>query len=175
MEGYLNSISNREHRVQYSKIRISNHRLAIETGRFNKTPRNARLCLYCKKRSNSVIEDEKHVLLHCPQYDIHRNQLFTYVDESCPRFKELNDCDQFNYLLNSDGPIVKAVARFFYTANMTNNTYAALPYTEYPLRMLKFEIRAEITEYDATIWGGAFTKRCLCESVKNACGSLQMS
>ena len=33
-----------------------------------------------------------------------------------------NDCDQFNYLLNSDGPIVKAVARFFYTANMTNNT-----------------------------------------------------
>ena len=28
-------------------------------------------------------------------------------------------------------------------------TYAALPYTEYPLRMLKFQIRAEITEYDA--------------------------
>ena len=27
--------------------------------------------------------------------------------------------------------------------------YAALPYTEYPLRMLKFQIRAEITEYDA--------------------------
>ena len=82
---------------------------------------NARLCLYCKKRSNPVIEDEKHVLLHCPQYDIYRNHLFTYVDESCPRLKELNDCDQFNYPLNSDGPIVKALARFFYTANMTNN------------------------------------------------------
>ena len=53
--------------------------------------------------------------------------------------------------------------------------YAALPYTEYPLRMLKFEIRAEITEYDAIVPGGACTKRCLCESVKNACGSLQMS
>ena len=47
---------------------------------------------------------------------------------------------------------------------------AALPYTEYPLRMLKFEIRAEITEYDANVR----EKRCLCESVKNACGSLQM-
>ena len=52
---------------------------------------------------------------------------------------------------------------------------AALTYTEYPLRMLKIEIRAEITEYDANGRGGACTKRCLCESVKNACGSLQMS
>ena len=52
---------------------------------------------------------------------------------------------------------------------------AALPYTEYPLRMLKFEIRAEITEYDANGRGGACTKRYLCESVKNACGSLQIS
>ena len=52
---------------------------------------------------------------------------------------------------------------------------AALTYTEYPLQILKFEIRAEITEYDANGRGGACTKRCLCESVKNACGSLQMS
>ena len=55
------------------------------------------------------------------------------------------------------------------------NVYAALTYTEYPLRMLKFEIRAEITEYDANGRGGACTKRCLCESFKNACVSLQMS
>ena len=55
------------------------------------------------------------------------------------------------------------------------SVYAALTYTEYPLRMLKIEIRAEITEYDANGRGGACTKRCLCESVKNACGSLQMS
>ena len=52
---------------------------------------------------------------------------------------------------------------------------AALTYTEYPLRMLKIEIRDEITEYDANGRGGACTKRCLCESVKNACVSLQMS
>ena len=52
---------------------------------------------------------------------------------------------------------------------------AALPYTKYPLRMLKFEILAEITEYDANGRGGACKKRCFCEKVKNACGSLQMS
>ena len=58
---------------------------------------------------------------------------------------------------------------------MLADPYAALTYTECPLRILKFDIRAEITEYDANGRGGACTKRCLCESVKNACGSLQIS
>ena len=80
------------------------------------------MCLYCKQRSKSDIEDEKHILLRCPRYDIYRNELFAYVDELCPRFKELNGFEKFNYLLNSDGPIVKTVARFFYKANTTNKS-----------------------------------------------------
>ena len=35
------------------------------------------------------------------------------VDELCPNFKDLENGDQLNYLLNSDGPIIKAVARSF--------------------------------------------------------------
>ena len=29
------------------------------------------MCLFCKKKkiTDSVIEDEKHVLLHCPRYE----------------------------------------------------------------------------------------------------------
>ena len=46
-----------------SKIRISNHRLAIETGRFSKTPRNERICLHCKTDNVSEIDDEQHLLL----------------------------------------------------------------------------------------------------------------
>ena len=85
------------------------------------TQRNDRLCLYCKQRSKSDIEDEKHnILLRCPRYDIYRNELFASVDELCPRFKKLNGFEKFNYLLNFDDPIVKAVARFFYKANTTN-------------------------------------------------------
>ena len=66
MEDYLDTISNRSHRVCYSKMRISNHRFAIETGRFRKIPRDERCCLFCKEQSIAVIEDEKHILLHCP-------------------------------------------------------------------------------------------------------------
>ena len=47
-----------------------------------------------------------------------------------------------------------------------SNYYAALPYTTYPLRMLKFEIRAEINEYDAKGRGGACTKRCFAKALR---------
>ena len=52
MEGYLDTISNRTHRV-----RISNHRFAVETGRLSKTPRDEILCTFCKaKQKQSVYE-----------------------------------------------------------------------------------------------------------------------
>ena len=34
----------------------------------------------------------------------------------------LENGDQLNYLLNSDGPIVKAVAKFFYLANLMHSS-----------------------------------------------------
>ena len=40
MKGYLDTILNRTHRIWYTKIRISNHRFAVETGRFSKIPRD---------------------------------------------------------------------------------------------------------------------------------------
>ena len=53
MEGYLDTILNRTHRIWYTKIRISNHRFAVETGRFSKIPRDERLCLFCKKNKQT--------------------------------------------------------------------------------------------------------------------------
>ena len=44
------------------------------------------------------------------------------MDELCPNFKDLENGDQLNYLLNSDGPIVKAVAKFFYLANLMHSS-----------------------------------------------------
>ena len=45
---------------------------AIGTGRFRKIPRDERWCLFCKNQSNAaVIEDEKHILLHCPLYNLY--------------------------------------------------------------------------------------------------------
>ena len=45
------------------------------------------MVLVCKNQSNVIIEDEKHILLHYPLYDLYRKQLYGNVDELCPNFK----------------------------------------------------------------------------------------
>ena len=116
-ENYIRDVNIRSHRIILSKMRISNHRLAIETGRFSKTPRNERLCLFCKANNNfSEIEDEQHVLLRCSRYTEIRKDLFDRVRKCCPRIDLLNDENKFMYLLNSSGSTIKDVARFFHSA-----------------------------------------------------------
>ena len=53
-------------RQNLTKLRISAHHLAIETGRYSqpKTPIEKRLCFYCKQ-----IEDEFHLLFECNLYE----------------------------------------------------------------------------------------------------------
>ena len=122
MECYLDTISNRTHRVWYTKVRISNHRFAVETGRFSKTPREERLCTFCKAKQKPSVEDEMHVLIHCPRYAFLRKDLYDCIYHLCPNFKDLHDDHKFNYLLNSDGPIVKVLARFFYLASLEHSS-----------------------------------------------------
>ena len=47
------------------KLRISCHKLRIETGRYDNIPRNERICNFC---NCNKIEDETHFLLDCPAY-----------------------------------------------------------------------------------------------------------
>ena len=48
-----------------SRIRLSSHNLEIETGRHKNTPRENRVCKFCKHD----LEDEYHFVLICPQYE----------------------------------------------------------------------------------------------------------
>ena len=49
-------------RQAFTRLRLMSHNLKIETGRWNRTPRDARLCI-C---SRNEVQDEEHVLLFCP-------------------------------------------------------------------------------------------------------------
>ena len=69
-EPYL-ELNNFKIRQSMAKFRISNHRLRIETGRYDNTPLEQRLCLACH-----TIEDEQHLLLHCTKYEKERDELF---------------------------------------------------------------------------------------------------
>ena len=74
-ESYL-KINNYENRNAITKLRTSNHLLAIETGRWNNIPRENRICTQCRQNK---IEDEYHFLFECPKHTNIRNASFEII------------------------------------------------------------------------------------------------
>ena len=77
-EDYLRQVTNVQHRITLTKLRLSNHKLAIETGRYvrpYKKPEE-RICPSCNKE----VEDEIHFLTLCPAYQEKRSTLFEYLN-----------------------------------------------------------------------------------------------
>ena len=70
LESYLDIIKDPSKRKIYTKFRISNHRLLIEYGRYQKIPREERVCTYC---INGSVEDEFHFAFECHKYENLRN------------------------------------------------------------------------------------------------------
>lgn len=67
-ENYVDILRNSNTRKDFTKLRISNHSLRIETGRHCRPQlqREQRLCTFCHLND---IEDELHFLLHCTLYN----------------------------------------------------------------------------------------------------------
>lgn len=72
MEDYLHKIPKIEDRTSLTKIRLSNHHLAIEVGRHNKIPKENRFCPFCP----TIVEDEKHFIMNCHAYNQRRTLFF---------------------------------------------------------------------------------------------------
>ena len=73
---------------QYSKLRLSSHRLNIEVGRYRRTPVNLQMCNIC---SSSDIEDEFHLMCVCPKYSDIRNNLFEAISKFVVNFESLGE------------------------------------------------------------------------------------
>jgi len=62
------------------KLRISNHKLTIEIGRYNQTTKDTRHCPFC---GCNVMEDEVHFLFQCrPTYSMIRNEFYCQDSDS---------------------------------------------------------------------------------------------
>ena len=66
-----------EYRILLTRWRLSCFDLRIETGRYNGTPREERLCSLCE-----VVEDEQHVFFSCRAYNSIRTQFTTLLAEN---------------------------------------------------------------------------------------------
>ena len=71
MQPYIQQIRGYRLRKSMAQIRCSSHKLRVETGRHTSEARHERTCRLCN--SATAIEDEQHILLHCPQLDDLRN------------------------------------------------------------------------------------------------------
>ena len=82
-EKYLTEIKNTTVRQHVTKFRLSNHRLAIETGRHEGKNLEERRCFFCPDK----IEDEAHFLFECPVSRFLRDMYVTPIVRNVPGFE----------------------------------------------------------------------------------------
>ena len=83
-----------------TKLRLSSHILAIETGRYKKISRSNRVCIHCNR---GVVEDEYHFVLICVSYkDLRENYIKKYYwnRPSMLKFIQLLTCKNKKILCN---------------------------------------------------------------------------
>ena len=96
----------RQHRSALAKFRCGVAPLNLEIGRYNRIPENERVCSNCI----NTIENEMHVLLHCPRYTNIRHILFLECLKVNVNFTNMSDCDKLIFIL-SENSICKYSAK----------------------------------------------------------------
>ena len=99
------SLSSHERSV-LAQIRFGILKLEVETGRYNSTKLEDRLCKICNQ---NIVEDENHFLFHCNAYDALRNSWIETIYKDCPDFHYLEDEDQLKYIFEK---IPRSTAKF---------------------------------------------------------------
>ena len=79
------------------KLRISNHKLNIETGRYDKISRCDSICPVC----SLDIEDEIHFLFDCAKYSSIRDDIFNKIANRIPNYKHIPISTLIIQLMNS--------------------------------------------------------------------------
>ena len=113
-EDYLHEICNVKHRQAITKMRISAHKLPVESGRYTKTPYEDRVCTLCQ---SNEIGDEFHYLLSCSNQNISetRNTFLNELYGINSSFRLFGTNNLFLYILNiHDKSIMKIVAKYFH-------------------------------------------------------------
>ena len=92
-----------------SKFRCGVAPIRIETGRYERLSVDERICPLCR----NGIEDEKHVLIHCPAYNCIRTELFEKAALVNNGFQNFTDDNKLNFVL-SNSDMVRQTAKSCY-------------------------------------------------------------
>ena len=114
LESYLNLDIDKKYKLALTRFRTSSHSLMIETGRYENTPREQRICQFCNM---GKVEDEYHFLLVCPNYRDLRRKHFK------PYFCHWPTMIKFESLLSKTSKSsVASLSKFIYFAFKRRNT-----------------------------------------------------
>ena len=102
LEEYLKIVRNPAHRISMTKLRLGVHTLRIQTGKYENKgasiPVEERLCLVCKR---NCIENEKHFLIDCTEYESLSSFIFIFLKMMQPSSIFLQVMIVTNYPLKS--------------------------------------------------------------------------
>jgi len=96
-ENYVLHPLPRSHRSALAKFRCGVAPLKLETGRYANLPISERVCFNCINQ----VEDESHVLLHCPLYTVIVCNLLSLCEVVCPEFTNFNDADKMSFIMSN--------------------------------------------------------------------------
>ena len=96
LQPYIVEISNFKLRRSITKMRISDHKFPIETGRYDKKERNQRICPLCCEE----VGDEMHYMLSCQDADIKNAREGIISKFSDPGFESLCKREKCKYILS---------------------------------------------------------------------------
>ena len=97
-EPYVCITVSKKYSSAYAKFRCGVAPIKMETCRYgiNCISVNERLCESCES-----VEDEYHVLMHCPQYDDIRTVAFGSICRITPGFTNISNEDQFIQIMSN--------------------------------------------------------------------------
>lgn len=113
LEKYLSYIPDKKYQIALTKLRLSSHDLAIETGRYTNIDRQLRICRKCNM---GFIENEYHFLLVCTNYRDLRQKYFKPYYCRWPSVHKFIDL-----MSNNSVRIINNLAKFVYFAFKKRN------------------------------------------------------
>ena len=87
-----------ENTFEITKLRGGTNRLRIEKGRYENLPASERFCEICR---NGEVEDERHFLLSCSEYDDLRREMWNEVEDLYGMPRPDSEDDQLNWILGT--------------------------------------------------------------------------
>ena len=116
MADYLSTVTDTKHRTTLTKYRLSEHSLAIETGRYKKSwlPKEERSCQLCKENK---VETELHFLTECTKLKPIRTKYFPKFKKKHPEFDQLTNQTQIPILLGEHRESCSLAAQYVFTCH----------------------------------------------------------